>query len=182
MEYVKISNGSANLTFNVENVSFTIGPARIRVRLTGDEVIWNTSSRTNQTRMVKDYYFYPNSSWLMVRNNITNVDASPVNRSADVGLPAFDVARAYEATYKFVGNESNPGSWIRGSYVDGGTLTGFIHVNQSQGVLYATNSTGPDRIGIRMNNATLESGSSLINTYAVVFGGTTSTPTIMEDN
>jgi uncharacterized membrane protein len=183
MEYIKISNGTNNLTFDLtNNANFTAGPVRIRLRQTGDETVYNqTSSKTNETRIVKDYYFYPNSSWLRVVNNITNVGNSSVNRSADVGLPAFDVARAYESTYKVTGNDSNPGSWIRGSYGTGGSLTGFIHVNQSQDVFYATNTTGPDRIGIKMDNVTLESGSSIINVLAIVFGSTSFTPNIMED-
>jgi uncharacterized membrane protein len=182
LEYIKITNGTNNFTFDLtNNASFTMGPVRIRLRQIGDEVVWNSSNKTNQTRIVKDYYFYPNSSWLKVENNITNVGNSSINRSAGVGLPAFDVARAYDVTYKITGNESNPGSWIRGSYGTGGTLTGFIDINQSQDAFYATNATGPDRIGINMDNVSLQNGSSIMNTYAVVFGDTTSTPTIMED-
>ena len=182
IEYTVLSNGTENLTFDLgNNTTFTTGPVGIRMRQVGEEVVWNSTNKTNQMRVVKDYYFYPNSSWLKVRHNITNIANSSINRSSNAGVSAFDVARAYQSTYKVTGNESNPGSWIRGSYGTGGTMTGFIHVNQTQDVFYAINITSPDRIGIIMNTTTIESNSSIINVYSMVFGHTVSTPTIMED-
>ncbi|MCX6815061.1 MAG: NEW3 domain-containing protein [Candidatus Aenigmarchaeota archaeon] len=183
IEYTQITNGTENLTFDLRNnATFTAGPVRIRMRQTGEEIIWNqSSSKTNQTLVVKDYYFYPNSSWLKVMHNITNTDSSSVNRSSSAGISAFDVARAYQSTYKVTGNESNPGSWIRGTYSGGGPLTGFIHINQSQDVFYATNITSPNRIGIKMNTTNIESNTSVVNIFAMVFGHTVSTPSIMED-
>ena len=182
MEYTQISNGTNNLTFDMgNNVTFVFGPVRIRMTQIGDEILWNTSSRTNESRILKEYFFYPNSTWLRVKDNITNTGNSSISRDSNVGISAFDVARAYLSTYKVTGNESNPGSWIRGTYDTGGTLTGFIHINQSQDVFYATNTTSPQRIGIRMDNATITAGSSLVNVFAMIFGHTVSTPDIMED-
>ncbi|MEM2963720.1 MAG: NEW3 domain-containing protein [Candidatus Anstonellales archaeon] len=182
IEYVQISNGTENLTFDFRNnASFVVGPARITLRQEGDEVLWGNFSKTNESRMLKEYYFYPNSSWLRVRQRIINTGNSSINRSSNVGMSGFDVARAYESTYKVTGNESNPGSWIRGTYEGGGTMTGFIHVNQSADFFYATNTTSPHRIGIKMNENELENSSYIENVFAIVFGHTVSTPNIMED-
>jgi uncharacterized membrane protein len=182
IEYTELRNGTDNLTFDLRNnATFTDGPVRIRMRQTGDEVMWNSTTKTNQATLVKDYYFYPNMTWLKIRHNITNTDASPINRSSNAGVSGFDVARAYLSTYKVTGNESNPGSWIRGSYESGGTMTGLIHLNQSQDAFYAMNTTSPDRIGIMMNETEIASGSSITSVLAMVFGHTVSTPFIMED-
>jgi uncharacterized membrane protein len=183
IEYTQLTNGSQNFSFDLRNnASFTSGPVRIRLRQSGQEMIWGQpSSKTNQTAVVKEYFFYPNSTFLRVRHNITNTGTSALNRSSNVGISGFNVSKAYESTYKVAGNESNPGSWIRGTYTGGGPLTGFIHLNQSHDVFYATNITSPQRIGIKMNSTTLESNASIYNAYAMVFGDTVKTPAIMED-
>jgi uncharacterized membrane protein len=188
MEYVQITNGSQSFGFDLRNnISITVGPVRIRIRQTGQEILWNQpSARTNESSIVKEYYFYPNAMWIRIKSNITNTAGYSINRSSSVGITGFDVARAYNLSeppsmYKIAGNETNPGSWIRGTYDSGGPLTGFIHINQSAGAFYATNTTSPDRIGISMNTTSIGSGESITSTLAMVFGHTVSTPSIMED-
>ncbi len=188
MEYVQVTNGSQNFGFDLRNnISITVGPVRIRIRQTGDEILWNQpSAKTNESMIVKEYYFYPNTTWIKIKSNITNTAGYSINRSSTTGITGLDVARAYNVSvppsvYKVLGNETNPGSWIRGTYDSGGPLTGFIHINQSAGDFYATNSSSPDMIGISMNTTSMASGTSLTNTLAMVFGHTVSTPSIMED-
>lgn len=192
-EFTIISDGNYNYTFDLRgNATIIEGPVRITVRQEGYEAYWNDpDNKTNLTKIVKEYYFYfnntdsdsDNTTFVIVRQNITNVNDSNVFREAVSGFPGMDVTGAYGATYKVASNLSvDPGSWVRGTYSLGGQMTGIINVNETgTSNFIAGNDSGADRIGIDLTNTTIQPGESLIDVAAIVFGDTISTPDIITD-
>jgi uncharacterized membrane protein len=190
-EFTMLSDGAYNYSYNFSNNgSITMGPVRITFRQVGYETYWNDPQNvTNATRIVKEYYFYfnsteddsSNSSWILIKHNLTNINGTVIYRESKAGLLAFDALAAYSAGYKIDQNyTSDPGSWVRSTYTLGGSMTALINVNETgTSNFHADNYTDADRMGISLDNTTIQSGNSIVDVAAMVFGDTIDTPNII---
>jgi len=190
-EFTIISDGTYNYTFDLRgNATIIEGPARITVRQTGYEAYWNDpDNKTNMTKIVKEYFFYLNntektgntSAWIIIKQNITNIYSSTIYRESEAGFPGLDTLGAYSAGYKVAYNYSfDPGSWVRATYSLGGPMTTFINVNETgTSNFHAANSSGSDRVGIELDNTSIQPNESIVDIAAMVFGDTIKTPDII---
>ncbi|NIO36521.1 hypothetical protein GTO27_02335, partial [Candidatus Bathyarchaeota archaeon] len=123
------------------------------------------------------------SSWILVRQNMTNTHTSDIYRESISGFPGLDALGAYSSGYKVASNYSvDPGSWVRATYTLGGSMTGFINVNETgTSNFIAANHSDEDRIGIDLANTTIQPNESIVDVVAIVFGDTIKTPNIITD-
>lgn len=192
-EFTIITDGNYNYTYDLRgNATIIEGPVRITVRQTGYETYWNDpDNKTNRTKIVKEYFFYLNntydvsniSSWILVRQNMTNTHTSDIYRESISGFPGLDALGAYSSGYKVASNYSvDPGSWVRATYTLGGSMTAFINVNETgTSNFIAANHSDEDRIGIDLTNTTIQPNESIVDVVAIVFGDTIKTPDIITD-
>ncbi|MBI4175766.1 MAG: hypothetical protein HY518_01045 [Candidatus Aenigmarchaeota archaeon] len=184
VEYMEYSNATHNLTFDLRgNASFTNGSVRIVVRQEGDEVIFNTTEKTNQTRVTKTYTFYRNSPWIRIEQNMTNMNGSGAiaRNSTFGGALAFDAARALGAgCVLFANNLTEPGSWVRGS-CSGSNIVAYINVNESGTQNFsADNTSQPSRIGIGLNATQIPASASITETAVIYFNDLTADDNFVE--
>lgn len=184
LEYSEYTNTSHNFGFNFSgNASFVSGPVRVAVTQTGDEVYWNDPTQpTGAARSVKKYYFYQNSPWYKVEQNITNTGASPINRSSTpAGALAFDALSAFGGSYQQVANASGIGSWAFAAPQFGGMGVGVIQVNQSGTTNFAAISDlGAGRVGIHLSAGIIGAGESVSGTAVLNFNDTAADYNLIE--
>jgi uncharacterized membrane protein len=173
-EYNQYWNGTHNMSFDFRNNATRIidGPIRIVVEQIGDEVLWNTTEKTNQTRMVKRYIFYENLSWIKIEQNLTAF-ANVSRNSTPAGALAFEASNAFGANYQSRENQSNePGSWSWAAPQTGGWDVGIINYIESHTNFSSTNNTPNGRIGIQLTNASIAENASISETAVMNFNYT----------
>ncbi len=176
IEYSEYTNMTSNFGFNFSgNASFVSGPVRVTVTQIGGEVYWNDPNQpTGNSREVKKYYFYRDSPWYKVQQNITNTGVSIINRSSTAaGALAFDALAAFGPSYQHVVNSSGAGSWAFASPQFGGFGVGVIQVNQSGAANFAAISdVASGRVGIHLSATIINPGESVSDTAVLNFNDT----------
>ncbi len=183
-EYSEYSNATSNFSFNFSgNASFVSGPVRITVTHAGNEFFWNSSAPTGAARQVRKYYFYPNSPWYKLEQNITNVGASAITRnSTPAGALAFDALNSFGSGYQQVANSSGSGSWAFASPQFGGMGVGVIHANQSGTSNFAaTSNSALGRVGVGLSETTINVAESITETALMHFNDTDANYSLVED-
>jgi len=184
-EYLQFTNGSNNFTWHLNgSANFTLGPVRITVTQIGDEIYWNEPGNlTNETNIVKKYYFYPNVQWYRLQYNITNTGTSSVDRSSNLGAPRFDANIAYLNPSIFDQNVTDPGSFIRVySSSNPGHELGILLENESTSDFHVDNESSIVHVGINLSTEiNLAVGASLWLKSIFISGHSTRAPDIVYD-
>jgi len=184
-EYTKFSNGTHNFTFDfTHNATLKYnGSVRMVVEQRGDEVIWNSTTQTNEGYGVKRYIFYDNIPWIKIEVNFTNIGGSTITRNSTfVGPISLDAARAFGSNWQSgYGNTTPPGWWWAADYY-GNTHAGIIHINQTGTTnFWVPSSSSKDKIGIKLNSTYIDSGDSIIEYAAMHFNDTFGNDTQVEE-
>ena len=174
LEYVQYSNGTHNFTFDLRNNAiFVNGSIRIKVIQVGNETFWGQlDNKTNQSTIVKEYYFYSKSPWIKIEQTIKNTDETTINRNSTVaGALTFDIGVYWSGDKYYNGNKSDPGSWAYAASWLGYSM-GIMNMNETINDYYAINSSTLDKIGIQLDNISIPIGESVSQTAAIYFNGT----------
>jgi uncharacterized membrane protein len=183
-EYLKFTNGSHNFTWYLNgSANFTMGPVRITVTQEGDEIYWNEpGNETDETSIVKKYYFYPNIQWYRMELNVTNTGAQAVDRGAELGAPKFDASLAYNLPGIFDQNKTDPASFLRVySTTNPGHELGIILENESVSNFHVDNDSSIDYVGINLSSVNIPADSFLWLKSIFVSGHSTRSPDIVYD-
>lgn len=175
-EYQEYSNGTHNLTFDIESkTNFTVGAVRVIVEQTGDEVIWFTKNQTGVARLTKRYYFYEGLPWVKVYQNITNIGPTTITRNSTIaGSLAFDAERAWE-NHLSGGNTTEPFSWTWAADEYGAFMGGVINLNHTGTANFSSfKDQSAGRIGIQLNNTQIPPNQSITQTALMIFNDTSS--------
>jgi len=180
-EYLEYSNGTHNFSFDLRNnATFINGTVRLIIEQRGNETIFNSTQKTNEGEITKRYYIYniagPQNKgtfikiWQKFKNNASY---SIQRNSTPAGALAFDLNRTFASgPIVFQGsNNTNPYSWVMANSLSANEIVGIINLNQTGTTNYfATNASSFGRIGIQLNNTTINSGSTIEQSSLVYFG------------
>lgn len=182
-EYIEYFNGTNNLTFDLRNnATFIEGPIRLTIKQTGDEIVFgNPGQKTNESIITKKYYIYNRAgseqygSFVKIYQEIKNVAGyNIVRNSTPSGALAFDLNRTLSSGYLSTQavNSTDPFSWVWGSGV-GGEMVGIVSIWENEtSNFYSKNNTIYGRIGIQLDNTTINSNSAIRQTSLIYFAGT----------
>jgi len=182
VEYMEYSNSTHNFSFDLsKNITIVQGPVRLTIIQSGDEVVFgNTSLVTGEGAMVKKYYVYNKAgpeelgTWIKMEQNYTNRASYAVDRNSTLaGAIAFDAARGWQgigsSPEDFLGNSTDPYSW----YIvqsNNKQVVGFVNLNETKPEFFVTNNTEMGRVGVQLENNTINQGGSIIEKAALYIG------------
>jgi len=183
-EYIEYSNGTNNFTFDLRNnATFINGTIRLIIEQRGNEIVFgNTSKKTNEGKIIKRYYIYNRAgdqqygTFIKIWQKFSNNASYTISRnSTPAGALTLDTNRTFLSAIlggmSQFSNATNPFSWALANSISANEIAGIINLNQSGTSNYfATNSADYGRIGIQLNNTTLNSGSSIEQSSIVYFG------------
>ncbi|MBI4020019.1 MAG: hypothetical protein HY367_01695, partial [Candidatus Aenigmarchaeota archaeon] len=181
-EYSEYTNGTHNLTFDLRNnATFANGSVRLVLTQQGDEVVFNSTTRTNLTRIIKTYTFYANLPWIKVEQNITNLNSTNITRrSPEGGALAFDAERVLGVGSLFFENLTEPGSWVMSS-PPGVATVAYINVNETgTNNFFGSNQSKPGRIGIQLNSTVMQPNQSVKQVSVLYFDDLVANDTAVE--
>ena len=175
IEYMQYSNGTHNFSFDFRN-NATLkysGAVRLVVEQKGYETFWDSGEKTNTGFVVKRYIFYnfPENPWIKIETNFTNIGNNEIVRNSTfAGAIGIDAVRAFGSDWQSnFGNTSQPGWWYA-SDVFNSFHTGIIQFNQTgTSNFWVPNSSSRNKIGIQLNETTIQPGSSVIETAVLHF-------------
>jgi uncharacterized membrane protein len=176
-EYSQLSNASHNFTFNFTNNVTLIysGSVRMIVEMGGDEMVWNTSTMTNEGYGIKRYTFYNDIPWVRVDLTYKNVGGSSITRNSTfTGVIGIDTVRAFGETWESTwGNATEPGWWYAADPLNSFHAS-IIHINQSgaSGNFWIPNSSQASSIGVQLNTTTINAGAYIVENVVMDFNDT----------